>query len=691
MRNGVQNPPPPLNSLDVAADFGAVGATRTTTAGFNGADWQRHIIWRKGAYFLFLDRIVAREPGDYRLENRWRVRGEAALDGGAFAVRQGDKSFFILSADGAPRALKVVPDDVYSRWDYPYGPAATTVCLATRRLALAAGASSVFANLMYATAGAAASDIELRRGAGQLYVVDGGGRRDFVGLDARLLEKAGLATDASFFVQSSGRLYLYGWQRIGWGKLEIDASSGADLELDLSTGGGRLLVSKETDFALRGARVEAAGAESGSVGTKLHLKPGKYGVTLVEKPAGEKALEPALSGPVAVVRPEMMPTAPVDFGFEVANRVTSPQEITASCADGDSLLFGTKDGSIYRLESGKSRLLFALPSGKSVGAIRAADINGDGRREIVSSDSASHLFCHDPSGALLWKLEMTPFYGRNASATGIEIDDIDGRGAMTILVGTIGWKLYAVRPDGTVRWEGFVYYHPLTKIKVLKNKSRTVIAVGTIYQTPLDVVDPATGVVIWKTWEQTGSETMSTTDYCGKSLRDMVFIDTDGDGEKEIVFGNESHSLYALGAVDGRTKWKAQVDDKVSVMRLLGAGGASDERIMAATEAGEVSVFDRQGRRQMRQSLGSGITGMEVLSYASSSRQDVLLSTEDGRLAVYDDAFVPRASVRAGIGPIKNLLVANDKGNKISLYAVGGRDIVEVSYKPYFRRLSRHY
>jgi outer membrane protein assembly factor BamB len=691
VRDGVQDPPPPLNRLDTAANFEAVGATETTATGFNGADWQRRIIWKKGGYFLFLDRIVAREPGAYRLENRWRLRGDVTLDGNTVTVRQGDRSFFIRSADEASRALKVVPDDIYSRWDYPYGPAATTVCLATRNIGLPAESSWVFANLMYATAEGAAQKIELRRAGKDLYVIDDAGARDFVGLDSRLLEKAGILTDCSLFVQSAGRLYLLGLGRLTWGKTAIAASARVDLSIDLATGAGILLNPEEGDLVLDGVWIEGLATKSAAGGPAVRLKPGRYDLRLSEKPAGDGILGSGTAGLAAIVQPAPTAVRPVEFGLGIAGRVTSAEEITAAGLDGDALIFGTAAGSVYSFREGSKRLLFNLPDGKRVLAIKAADINGDGRREIVSSDSDSHLFCHDAAGALLWKLDMTPFYGKDASATEIAVDDIDGRGAMTILAGTIGWKLYAVYPDGKVRWESFIYYHPLTRIKVLKNKSRTVIAVGTIYQTPLNVVDPVTGVVIWKTWEQTGSETMSTTDYCGKVLRDMVFIDTDGDGDKEIVFGNESHSVYAMNAADGKTKWKAQVGDKVSAMRLLGSGTAPGERILTTTEAGEVYIFDRRGHREMMKSLGSGITGLEVIRYKTKPREDVLLSTEDGRVAVYDADFIPRASLDAGIGRIQALFLTEVQSGEPRIFAVGAGAVVEVRYKPYFLRLSRHY
>ena len=59
----------------------------------------------------------------------------------------------------------------------------------------------------------------------------------------------------------------------------------------------------------------------------------------------------------------------------------------------------------------------------------------------------------------------------------ITIGEISGRGKKTVLVATNGWKLYAFEPDGAVKWESFIYYHPLTKVKILKNPGKTYIAI----------------------------------------------------------------------------------------------------------------------------------------------------------------------------------------------------------------------
>jgi outer membrane protein assembly factor BamB len=692
VRNGTQEAPPPLTELERADEFDTAGLTLTTIRDYNGADWQRHIFWRKGRYFLFLDRVVARKSGDYRLENRWRLLGDVRLEGTTTTVRQGEMCFRIKSADSAARFLQVVPDEHNGDWDYPYGPDATIVNLAKKKTAMTAGSSWIFANLMFAAEGDAPVPMDLLRAGEDLYAVDDPEGREFIGLSPATLWALGIAADCAVFAQTPERLFLFGLTRLKWGRGDLVAPSGVSLDINRKDGSAVMLVPREGEVLFGGIELKGSALPAAGSRVSARLSPGEYELKFGPGVPFAQGLDDFYSGSAAAILPDPVEAGPADFGLEAVRRVESGGEITAACSDGETLVWGTAAGTVFRVDGGGVQPLFEVPDGKKILALAAADLDGDGRKEFVSSDDAENLFCHDETGGLLWRLKAQKYFGRDANVTDIWIDDIDGKGNPTILAATNGWKLYAVRPDGTVRWESFIFYHPLTKVRVLKNKDKISIAVGTVYQTPFNLVDPATGVVIWKTWEQTGSETMSTTDYCGKHLRDMVFADTDGDGMKEIVFGNEYHSIYALDAADGAIKWKAQVGDKVSAMKLLQDGAGGGERILAATEAGEVYILDRrQGRRLGMTSLDSGITGMEIISGADQGRKEILLSTADGRVAILDRGLLPKAALQTGLGAILGIYPAGKSGNRQKFYAVGKKEIAEILYVPVFLRPSRHY
>jgi len=52
-------------------------------------------------------------------------------------------------------------------------------------------------------------------------------------------------------------------------------------------------------------------------------------------------------------------------------------------------------------------------------------------------------------------------------------------------------------------------------------------------------------------------------------LTDMIFLDVDKDGKKEIIFGTKSNKMFALTADKGVTKWAANVGDEVTRYPLI--------------------------------------------------------------------------------------------------------------------------
>jgi len=88
MRNGESHTPPRLASLGAIADLDSVGFCKTSLPEYCGLDWHRNVFWSKERYFLFIDQLVVREPGDYTVRAHWRTPGRGSLEGTTFSVRQ---------------------------------------------------------------------------------------------------------------------------------------------------------------------------------------------------------------------------------------------------------------------------------------------------------------------------------------------------------------------------------------------------------------------------------------------------------------------------------------------------------------------------------------------------------------------------------------------------------------------------
>ncbi len=70
-----------LGSADLAM-------TQSVLHDYGGADWERSIFWKAGDFTAVIDRLIAREEGEYIARCHWRTLGEVDLDGRTLSVRQ---------------------------------------------------------------------------------------------------------------------------------------------------------------------------------------------------------------------------------------------------------------------------------------------------------------------------------------------------------------------------------------------------------------------------------------------------------------------------------------------------------------------------------------------------------------------------------------------------------------------------
>ncbi len=72
--------------------FSASGAGRALTqsllADYDGLDWKRSIFWEAMDFFVVIDELTAREPGEYLARCFWRTLGQAKIEGNTLRVTQ---------------------------------------------------------------------------------------------------------------------------------------------------------------------------------------------------------------------------------------------------------------------------------------------------------------------------------------------------------------------------------------------------------------------------------------------------------------------------------------------------------------------------------------------------------------------------------------------------------------------------
>ncbi len=138
LRDGMGVAAPPLASLDSVADLDQFGLTQTSVPGYNGLDWRRHILWRKGGYFLVVDELEALEDGGYTTRCYWRSLGEPELAGPDLRVtqqiREAEESVDVVEMEGASggRAVEYLTTAGMVRWPVTLAAGEWTLTVAGR-------------------------------------------------------------------------------------------------------------------------------------------------------------------------------------------------------------------------------------------------------------------------------------------------------------------------------------------------------------------------------------------------------------------------------------------------------------------------------------------------------------------------------------------------------------------------------
>jgi outer membrane protein assembly factor BamB len=188
-----------------------------------------------------------------------------------------------------------------------------------------------------------------------------------------------------------------------------------------------------------------------------------------------------------------------------------------------------------------------------------------------------------------------------------------------------------------------------------------------------------------------GSEFLSSTDYVGFGLTDLLALDTGNDGKQDVVFGTLANTVTALDLASGATKWEINVGDEVTALRKINDPANGDPVLLVATDAGDLFKYSRAGKRLQSLNLQAGITDMKVISYPAHRRIDIALSLRNGQVVICDDSLRVRAVLAASEDRLMGVSVGPWVDGQVVINSVSQRGIHSSIYHPYFLRASRTY
>ena len=279
--------------------------------------------------------------------------------------------------------------------------------------------------------------------------------------------------------------------------------------------------------------------------------------------------------------------------------------------DGEpEVIFGTKEGSIHCVNK-ESQELWVHKTGDAIAkgdeyfydlenlhAISneptLADINNDGKKEILFGSDDGTLYALSSSGELLWKYQV----GGQIKSKPL-VEDINNDGLPEIIVTSTAQKIVIVSNTG----KGIVTYKTESPSQATpgvlrgKNGKQTIIVFGLddgsvhaintneehlwVFHTkeritaePVFVQTTQGTIILISSWDgtlyalNTQGEQVWRFRTQGAIYNKAVVGDINRDGKKEIVFGSCDNSVYAL-TLEGEKLWSYQTDFWVMAHPLL--------------------------------------------------------------------------------------------------------------------------
>ncbi|MFH0964588.1 MAG: hypothetical protein V2A58_11340 [Planctomycetota bacterium] len=160
VRDGKGEPLPAFARLDRADAGPDCSVTGSSLIDYNGTDWHRNIIHLPEKWFLVIDEVTARKPGDFVLESRWKFPCACAFDGDDILIFNGNYGHLTGTGWHSQYMIPHLYRDFLATDPHPFPRAASDLTSAgvgyrtilARRWtgALREGESRVFANLLHA-------------------------------------------------------------------------------------------------------------------------------------------------------------------------------------------------------------------------------------------------------------------------------------------------------------------------------------------------------------------------------------------------------------------------------------------------------------------------------------------------------------------------------------------------------------
>lgn len=431
-------------------------------------NWERAIFWKKGSYFVVVDTAFADNAGDYFARCSLRALGEAELRGSDLYLSQDGKFCKILS-DGAANVDIEQYRYTDPHWDsfYPHAEPVVRIFQQDKHRELEAGGRIGFINLLYAYGSKDDENrVALRPVSESCATVVEDEAETLLGVGKI---PGGLGT-ANLFVISPDSVLVAGASSLPGGL--VTAETACNLALDAPR--QELIVESTRDTWLRLAgRVNAV-----HEGTKelelqdgtLNLSAGQHVIRL-RRWDGFSRLSELATKALAAARRQ------ADERAEEVRQRAGKEEIQGLEVDAVKLDMSvatlivadvTDDGANEWIIGGDNGVGAYRPDGtrlwlfeteQPVRCLDVADIDGDGKPEVVAGGMDEHVRLLDANGRERWSFRCKPSAGSIDGPPAVDyvkVADLEGDGSKEVVVGA-NW-VHVLDAAGKLKWEKYMAF-----------------------------------------------------------------------------------------------------------------------------------------------------------------------------------------------------------------------------------------
>ena len=675
-------------------DFGQTPKWGVTRSLFNR--WERAVVWRKGRYFLVLDRTRADRDGEAFGRCIWKGLGEASLKGRDLVLEQKGRYCRILT-DGVAN-VNLEPADMRNlrQWKsyYPHAKPVATYMQLDKMRKLRVGETLGFLSLLYPYASpGAASEVTMRPVSEAAALVTDRGRTALIGVG----QVPGTKLIPGVFVLDKDSIQLFGTHLFCEGLVMSDGP--CDFVLDLADGTLRVTTKAKNMIALRG--VGEVRVDGRRVPLKDHRPPRARPGKAFDLPAGEHTITLKDWGDLDKARAwakAAFAAAEKDaVRFAEENqRAAVKREVKGLRLDSVKLdspveTFVTADlngdGRAEWLVGGPTGVVAYAPTGKRLWAfarkapcraVAVGDFNGDGKPEVAVGCDDEKVYLLDNAGRELWSYRCKPSKGSLDLPPKVDrvwIVDLDGDGPKEVVAGA-NW-VHVLDGAGKLKWEKFMQRRRgricgdfmCGDIADMDGDGKQEIAVGYSTSYPLTYVYNAKGKQVWPRYDGPPSDLQP-----GRTTglqRGAAILDVFGKGGlKQVVVASKALFLVYPGdqaarVRDGRYYYHASSN---VALAWLQPDPKRPARIFTATDITGVNAHGRwwwwgkekkdsvRGKVLWTRTLGERASALAAMKTAKGGR--VLVGTKPGNVFVLSaDSGKTIGLARLNGAPIRSFVV----------------------------------